>query len=77
MDKQERANWKRVKEGLEEAGATANPFYKRAVIICAGGGDPLELPSLEDDPSSPTDPAWLPYTYVLIPYTYTFFISSL
>ena len=57
MDKQERENWQRIKEGLEEAGATDNQYYKRAVIISAGGGDPLELPSLEDDPSSPTDPA--------------------
>ena len=42
MDKQEIENWQKVKEALEEAGKTDCFFYKRAVLICAGGSDPLE-----------------------------------
>ena len=42
MNEDERANWEKVKEALEEADKTDCYFYKRAVIICNGGEDPLE-----------------------------------
>ena len=42
MTEDERANWEKVKEALEEAGKTDCYFYKRAVAICNGGKDPLE-----------------------------------
>ena len=42
MSEDERANWEKVKEALEEAGNTDCYFYKRAVAICNGGEDPLE-----------------------------------
>jgi len=47
MDKQERDNWKTVKEALEKAGKTETMFYKRAVAITAGKPDPLNINSLE------------------------------
>ena len=47
MDKQERENWKTVKEALEKAGKTDTMFYKRAVAITAGERDPLDVNSLE------------------------------
>ena len=42
MSEDERSNWKKIKEALEEAGKTDCYFYKRAVAICNGGKDPLE-----------------------------------
>ena len=42
MNEAERKNWEQVKEALEEADKTDCYFYKRAVIICNGGKDPLE-----------------------------------
>ena len=42
MNKDERENWKKVKEALEEAGKTDNFYYKRAVAICSGKNDPLD-----------------------------------
>ena len=42
MSEDERANWEKVKEALEEADKTDCYFYKRAVAICNGGKDPLE-----------------------------------
>lgn len=42
MDKQEIENWEKVKQALEKAGKTDTFYYKRAVLICAGGSDPLE-----------------------------------
>ena len=47
MDKQEKDNWKKVKEALEAAGKTDTMFYKRAVAITAGQPDPLDANSLE------------------------------
>ena len=47
MDKQEKDNWKKVKDKLEETGKTDNWFYKRAVAITAGQPDPLDKDSLE------------------------------
>ncbi len=42
MSDEERANWKKVKDALEEKGATDNYFYKRAVAICRGDEDPMK-----------------------------------
>jgi hypothetical protein len=42
MNEDERANWQKVKEALEEADKTDCYFYKRAVAICNGDKDPLE-----------------------------------
>ena len=42
MSEEERDNWKKVKEVLEEADKTDCYFYKRAVAIVAGGNDPME-----------------------------------
>ena len=42
MSDEERANWQKVKEALEEAGKTDAYFYKRAVAICNGEPDPLK-----------------------------------
>jgi hypothetical protein len=33
MDQETYNNWKKIKEVMEERGATDNPFYKRAVEI--------------------------------------------
>ena len=43
MSEEERKNWERIKETLEHNKKTDNWFYKRAVAICAGKPDPLEL----------------------------------
>ena len=42
MNQEERDNWQRIKDAMEEEGTTDNYFYKRAVAICAGGKDPME-----------------------------------
>ena len=42
MDKQEKANWQRIKDAMEAQGKTDNMFYQRAVVICEGGNDPLD-----------------------------------
>ena len=42
MSKQERENWVKVKEALEEANKTDCYFYRRAVAIAEGGNDPFE-----------------------------------
>ena len=42
MDQRTRDNWRKVMIALEKAGKTDSMFYKRAVIICRGGKDPLE-----------------------------------
>ncbi len=39
MSEQERENWIKVKEALEEADKTDCYFYKRAVAIAEGGDD--------------------------------------
>lgn len=43
MDKHEKENWKKVKDALEQSGKTDCFFYKRAVAICDGKPDPLQL----------------------------------
>jgi len=47
MDKQEKDNWKKIKETLEKNGNTDNFFYTRALAIVDGKKDPLNLDSLE------------------------------
>tara|TARA_B100000035_G_scaffold134656_1_gene114623 strand:+ start:1674 stop:1811 length:138 start_codon:yes stop_codon:yes gene_type:complete len=42
MSEEEKQNWKKIKDSLEEKGATDNMFYKRAVAICSGQPDPLD-----------------------------------
>ena len=42
MNKEELANWQRIKQKMEENGTTDNMFYTRAVAICAGQPDPLD-----------------------------------
>lgn len=44
MDAQTRENWRRIKAALESAGKTDCYFYRRAVVICNGGNDPMEHP---------------------------------
>ena len=43
MTNQEKENWKKVKDALEQSGKTDCFFYKRALAICAGKQDPLQL----------------------------------
>ena len=42
MSTEERDNWLKVKQALEEADKTDCYFYKRAVAIVEGGDDPIE-----------------------------------
>ena len=42
MSDEERANWQRIKDVMEEKGTTDNFFYKRAVAIVQGKDDPLK-----------------------------------
>ena len=42
MSEEERANWQRIKDVMEEKGTTDNFFYKRAVAILEGREDPLK-----------------------------------
>ena len=42
MSDEERANWQRIKDVMEEKGTTDNLFYKRAVAIVEGKDDPLK-----------------------------------
>ena len=42
MSTEERDNWLKVKEALEEADKTDCYYYKRAVAIVDGGNDPME-----------------------------------
>ena len=42
MSDEERANWQRIKDTMEEEGTTDNFFYKRAVAILEGKNDPLK-----------------------------------
>ena len=43
MTEQEKHNWKKVKDALEQSGKTDCFFYKRAVAICDDKPDPLQL----------------------------------
>jgi hypothetical protein len=42
MSGEEKANWLKIKEAMEEKGTTDNFFYKRACAIVGGKPDPLE-----------------------------------
>jgi len=42
MDKEERENWRKVRDALQAANKTDSMFYKRAVAILAGEEDPLD-----------------------------------
>ena len=42
MTEDERANWQRIKEAMEEKGTTDNMFYRRACAIVEGKDDPLK-----------------------------------
>ena len=42
MSEDERANWQRIKDVMEEKGTIDNFFYKRAVAILEGKDDPLK-----------------------------------
>ena len=55
MDKHERENWEKIREAMEASGNTDNFYYKRALAIAAGAGDPIELPDLEErDDTAPS-----------------------
>ena len=41
MSTEERANWAKIKEALEEADKTDCYFYRRAVAIVESGEDPM------------------------------------
>ena len=43
MTEQEKDNWKKVKDALEQSGKTDCFFYKRAVAIINDKPDPLQL----------------------------------
>jgi len=47
MDPQKLANWKKIKEALEDAGKTDCDYYRRAVAILRGQPDPWRLPSID------------------------------
>lgn len=49
MDKYALENWQKVKDTMEESGNTDNFFYKRAVAICSGKPDPIDIPKIETD----------------------------
>ena len=42
MSEEERNNWQRIKDAMEEKGTTDNYFYKRACAIVEGKKDPLD-----------------------------------
>ena len=42
MNKDELANWQRIKDHMEAEGRTDNTFYSRACAIVAGNPDPIE-----------------------------------
>lgn len=48
MDQYQLDNWLKVKEHLEQVGATDNFFYTRACAIAKGEKDPHEFPKKED-----------------------------
>ena len=41
---EEKANWQKIKDVMEEKGTTDNMFYKRACAIVAGQPDPKVEP---------------------------------
>ena len=42
MDRHTRDNWRKIKIALEAAGKTDSLYYKRALVICNGGKDPVD-----------------------------------
>lgn len=42
MTEEEKANWQRIKDLMEEKCTTENMFYKRACAILEGKEDPME-----------------------------------
>lgn len=42
MDGQTRENWRKIRDTLEAAGKTDNHYYRRALAILAGMGDPFD-----------------------------------
>lgn len=42
MDQTTRKNWQLIRDALERAGKTDNPYYRRAVAILSGKPDPLK-----------------------------------
>ena len=42
MNKDELANWQRIKDHMEAIGKTDSHFYSRACAIVAGNPDPIE-----------------------------------
>ena len=69
MSEEEKANWQKIKDVMEEKGTTDNMFYKRACAIVAGQPDPVEPPphtqhcsaalksSVSYAPAHPLDPS--------------------
>lgn len=51
MDKDEKQNWQKIKEHFESLPEHKrdNMFYKRAVAICGGEDDPIELPEIKEN----------------------------
>ena len=51
MDKEEKQNWQKIKEHFESLPEHKrdNMFYKRAVAICGGEDDPIELPEIKEN----------------------------
>jgi len=42
MDRHTCNNWRKIKVALEAAGKTDSLYYKRALVICNGGKDPVD-----------------------------------
>tara|TARA_B100000073_G_scaffold171143_1_gene141487 strand:- start:1582 stop:1749 length:168 start_codon:yes stop_codon:yes gene_type:complete len=55
MDKTSYENWVKIKTALEESGNTENMFYQRACVIVGGGGDPLDMNFIPDEPQDGTN----------------------
>ena len=49
MSKEEFENWQKIKDHLEAEELTDTTYYKRAVAILEGKGDPLTLPLLDEE----------------------------
>ena len=51
MDKDEKQNCQKIKEHFESLPEHKrdNMFYKRAVAICGGEDDPIELPEIKEN----------------------------
>ena len=51
MDKEALENWQKIKDHFETLPEFKrdNMFYKRAVAICGGKDDPIELPEIKEN----------------------------